>query len=69
MATFSERLHQLRGDAKLKQEEAAEKIGIPYRSYRRYEAGESSPTVPVLIQIADYFEVSLDYLSGRTDEP
>ena len=35
--------------------------------YYRYEQGERQPTLPVLIALADYFDVSLDYLVGRSD--
>ena len=67
MALFTERLRALREERHLKQEEAAAEIGIPYRSYRRYEAGDSSPTVPTLLLLADFFNVSTDYLTGRSD--
>ena len=38
-----------------------------YRTYRRYESGETEPTISIALQLADFFQVSLDYLSGRTD--
>lgn len=69
MSTFSERLCQLRKETGKGQADVAQEIGIPYRSYRRYEAGESSPTVPTLVRLADYFQVSADYLTGRSAQP
>lgn len=69
MSNFQERLHQLRRGTGLKQEDMAKELGIVFRSYRRYECGESEPTLSTLLQIAEYFHVSLDYLAGLTDEP
>ena len=45
----------------------AEICGLKLRSYQDYEYDQSYPEVPGLVAIADYFEVSLDYLMGRTD--
>lgn len=42
--------------------------GIGERNYQRFEAGENFPNVENLCALADYFEVSLDYLMGRTDQ-
>ena len=68
MEVFQERLLALRKGANLKQEELAEELQISYRSYRRYEAGQTEPTLPVLIRMADYFQVSIDYLAGRSEK-
>ena len=64
---FSEQMLALREQNGLTQEQAAKEIGIAYRSYRRYEAGERQPGVTALIRIADYYGVTIDYLVGRTD--
>ena len=64
---FSEQMLALREQNGLTQEQAAKEIGIAYRSYRRYEAGEREPGVTALIRIADYYGVTIDYLVGRTD--
>ena len=64
---FSEQMLALREQNGLTQEQAAKEIGIAYRSYRRYEAGEREPGVTALIRIADYDGVTIDYLVGRTD--
>ena len=46
----------------------AAELQIVFRSYRRYESGETEPTLSSLVKMADYFNVSLDYLAGRTEE-
>ncbi len=47
----------------------AELCEIGLTTYRRYESGEREPTATVLWKMADVFEVSVDYLIGRSDEP
>lgn len=47
----------------------AEYLGLSYRGYQCYEADESEPKLTTLIAIADYYQVSIDYLVGRTDAP
>ena len=67
MAAFSDRLKELRSERGLKQREMAELCGLKLRGYQQYEYAETYPTVPGLLFLADYFNVSLDYLMGRTD--
>ena len=69
MSFFQERLRQCRKSVGLNQQEMAAELGIVFRSYRRYECGDSEPTLSTLVKLADYFQVSLDYLAGRTDTP
>ena len=69
MPTFQERLRQLRKGTGLNQRDMAKELALVFRSYRRYECGESEPTLSTLNSLADYFHVSLDYLAGRTDDP
>ena len=68
MATFGERMKELRKERGLKQREMAEICGLNIRSYQSYEYDEGYPEVPGLVFLADYFNVSLDYLMGRKDE-
>ena len=68
MEKFSERLRELRKERGLKQKEMAEICRLKIRSYQQYEYAENYPTVPGLVFLADYFNVSLDYLMGRKDE-
>ena len=65
--TFPERIIQLKIERKLLQKDIATGINITVRNYQRYEKGEQQPTLPVIVALADYFGVSLDYLVGRTD--
>ena len=51
----------------LTQEELAKIVGLTLRAYQLYEYGEGYPTFKRLIIIADFFDVSLDYLVGRSD--
>ena len=67
MATFADRLKELRRERKLKQRELAEAYGIQIRTYQDYEYGKCYPTALGLVFLADYFGVSLDYLMGRSD--
>lgn len=69
MSNFYERLKKARKTAGISQEEIAEKLDIGYSTYRRYEQGGTEPTISDAARIADYLNVSLDYLAGRTDEP
>ena len=68
VAKFCERLRELRKKAGIMQEDAAHDLNIRYSTYRRYEAGGTEPTVSTAARIADYFNVSLDYLAGRTEQ-
>lgn len=64
---FCERIRQLRGERKLTQKQIAEALNIGYRAYQCYELKQRYPDFQGLIAIADYFDVSLDYLVGRSD--
>lgn len=69
MSVFSERLVQLRMDRDVSQAAIAKEIGVSSRIYQEYEYGKSEPKMRNLVSIADFFGVSLDYLTGRTDTP
>lgn len=68
MVDFSVRLKEIRISKRVKLREAAEYLGMTLRNYQRYEAGDIEPSVKNLIALADYFDVTMDYLVGRTDE-
>ncbi len=68
MSVFSERLTFQRKSKHISQVSAAKKIGSSLRAYQKYEHGESEPTLPVAVRLAVLYGVSLDYLSGRTDQ-
>ena len=42
---------------------------MSFRGYQNYETGQSEPKLATLIVLADYYQVSIDYLAGRTDAP
>ena len=67
--SFQERLIDLRKSRNLTQKDIADNIGISVLGYQRYEYGTREPAFRVLISLADYFDVSLDYLVGRSDDP
>ena len=69
MAVFGERLKELRKSKKLKQTDMAAFLGITSRNYQDYEYGKVDPPTSKTIALADYFDVSLDYLVGRSDDP
>ena len=47
----------------------AELLGVKQSSINRYEQGQSAPSLETLVKYADYFDVSMDYLFARTDNP
>ena len=69
MTSFGERLNYLRKENKLKAEELADIVGVKRRIIFLYEKNESKPSYDVLISLANYFNVSLDYLVGFSDNP
>lgn len=68
MDTFLNRIRELRKERGLKQREMADICGLKLRTYQDYEYGKCYPTVAGLVFLAEYFDVSLDYLMGRTDK-
>lgn len=64
---FNDRLKLLREEHGFTQEKAAKALGIPPRSYQRFEMDGCKTHYDTLIKIADYYEVSVDWLMGRTD--
>ena len=68
MSLFSDRVKELRKARKMTQRQMADVLGITERSYQRYEA-ENNPNNETLIKLADFFDVSTDYLLGRSDNP
>lgn len=62
-------LKEIRLKHQKQQQEIADYLGINRVSYARYESGERQPDFQTVAKIADYFNVSVDYLLGRTDDP
>ena len=67
--SFSDRLRALRSMRNLTQKQVYEAVGMSAIGYQRYEYGEREPAYRNLLSLADYFDVSLDYLVGRSDDP
>ena len=63
---FSNVLQQLRKEARLTQDQIADVLDIPKRTYGSWERNERQPDFEMLCKIADYFNVTTDYLLGRT---
>lgn len=63
---YFQRIRDMREDADLTQEQVARILGIAQTVYSRYERGFQTIPLGLLIQLADYYHVSLDYLVGRT---
>ncbi|MBC3938551.1 XRE family transcriptional regulator [Anaerotruncus massiliensis (ex Liu et al. 2021)] len=69
MYGLSTQFKKIRVEKNLTQKQVADGIGVAEQAYQRYEYGKTVPSALVLIALADYFDVSLDYLVGRSDDP
>ena len=67
--SFPERLVLLRQSHDLSQKQLASEIRLSEVAIQNYEARRRKPAFDILIALADYFDVSLDYLVGRSDDP
>ena len=65
---FSEIVRELRKEKGLTQKALSESVSCTERSIRYYEAGERRPDLDILIKMAQYFDVSLDYLAGLSED-
>lgn len=65
---LSQRLLQLRKESSLTQQQVADAVQTTLRQYQRFEKGEQKPGYDNLIRLADCFQVSLDYLVGRSSD-
>ena len=69
MPNFADRLKELRTAKGITQKNMAELLGITERNYQRYEYGLVDPIASNTAKLADFFEVSIDYLLGYSDNP
>lgn len=69
MNFFAERFLELRKKSNASYSLLAKKLEISLRALKYYGSGEREPTMSTLITLADYFNVSIDYLVGRSDDP
>ena len=63
------RLRDLREDNDIKQRELAEHLNIKQNTYSQYENGKREIQIGLLWKLADFYNTSVDYLIGRTDNP
>ena len=68
MTEFRVRLREIRMKRGKTQKETAELLDINLRSYQLYEQGKVEPSIKKLLLLADFFDVTTDYLLGRTDK-
>jgi transcriptional regulator with XRE-family HTH domain len=67
MSDFNEHLRHIRKSKRVTQKETALAVGVTERNFQDWELGNYKPGFDALIALADYFDVSLDYLVGRSD--
>ncbi len=67
MDLFSNRLVELRKRNKVTQKNLADAVGLNVRMIQFYESGTKKPDYDNLVKLAEYFNVSLDFLSGKSD--
>ena len=63
-----DRLRELREDKDLLQKDVAQYLGIKQQQYSEYELGSVLISIEKINILADFYDVSIDYLVGRTDE-
>ena len=63
------RIRDLREDRDLNQTAVAKMLGMSQTGYSKYETGENDVPTDILIKLADFYGVSVDYLLGRTKTP
>ena len=69
MAVFAEKIKELRKKNKVTQKAIAQAVDMTERAYQDLEYGKFKPNHDNIIRLADFFDVSADYLLGRTDDP
>lgn len=67
MPTLADRLKELRKSKKLTQTELGKILGVGKTTISMYETNNSTPNDEIKMKISEYFNVSLDYLLGKTD--
>ena len=66
---YFQRIGDLREDSDRKQVEVAKYLGVTQSTYSSHERGDINIPVEALIELADLYDVSLDYLVGRSKDP
>ncbi len=65
--TNMKRIKELRKENGVTQKEIADYLNIKQNTYSQYENGQRQVPIEILARLADYYEVSVDYIIGRTD--
>ena len=68
MDSLNAQFKKIRLERGFTQKQVADGLNITEQGYQRYEYGKVVPSALVLIALADFFDVSLDYLVGRSDD-
>ena len=69
MQEVAQRLKSLRESVNLSQAKIAKLMGATQASVNRYENGQTTPPLKILLWYADFFDVSMDYIFARTEQP
>ncbi len=69
LPSFASRLKELRTSKELTMEQLGKDIGSTRATISNFENEQKKPSLDIVIKLADYFQVSIDYLVGRTDDP
>lgn len=64
---YSQRIRDIREDRDLTQQQVADYLGMKYQQYRRYESGENEIKASYIIKLAEFYQLSADYILGITD--
>lgn len=67
MKEFGQTLITLRKECKISQQKLAISIGVTQQCISEWEKGNMEPTLSNLVKLSDYFEVSIDYLAGKSE--
>ena len=66
---MNERIRGLRLEKQVTQKDVADTLGVAPRNVQHFEHGTARPKLENIIKLADFYDVSLDYLVGRSDNP
>ena len=66
---YGDRLKKLRNNANLSQKELSDRLHINRSTYARYETSSTQPDFDTLVKLANYFNVTTDYILGNSDDP
>lgn len=69
MTIFHSKIKEFRKSINLTQKQMAERLNISERAYQYYESGQREPSLDTLFDISNIFDISTDYLLGKTNNP